>query len=100
MDFLPYIGTIISFITTCIALYVGIVSRLTKTETIIEENQKLTQSQINDLKKQVEKHNSVVERTYKMESDLNTAFKRIDELREKDARIEDKIDKITIGFNS
>ena len=29
----------------------------------------------------VEKHNSIVERTYKLESDVNTAFKRIDELR-------------------
>lgn len=30
----------------------------------------------------VEKHNSIVERTYKLESDVKTAFKRIDELRE------------------
>lgn len=28
----------------------------------------------------VEKHNNVVERTYKLESDVKTAFKRIDEL--------------------
>ena len=30
----------------------------------------------------VEKHNSIVERTYKLESDVKTAFKRIDELRD------------------
>lgn len=34
------------------------------------------------LEKKVEKHNQVVERTYKIEKDLNTAFIRIDELKE------------------
>lgn len=34
------------------------------------------------LEKKVEKHNQVVERTYKIEKDLNTAFMRIDELKE------------------
>lgn len=37
----------------------------------------------------VQKHNMIVERTYKMESDLNTAFKRIDEHRERIERLED-----------
>ena len=36
----------------------------------------------------VEKHNSLVERTYKTEADLRTAFKRIDEHRERIERIE------------
>ncbi len=34
------------------------------------------------LEKKVEKHNSVVERTYKLEKDVEKAFIRIDELRE------------------
>lgn len=34
------------------------------------------------LEKKVEKHNQVVERTYKIEKDLSTAFIRIDELKE------------------
>lgn len=34
------------------------------------------------LEKKVEKHNQVIERTYKIEKDLNTAFIRIDELKE------------------
>lgn len=34
------------------------------------------------LERKVEKHNQVVERTYKIEKDLNTAFIRIDELKE------------------
>ena len=36
----------------------------------------------------VEKHNALVERTYKTEADLKTAFKRIDEHRERIERIE------------
>ena len=38
----------------------------------------------------VDKHNKVVERTFKLESDLNTAFKHIDRLREDIERIEGK----------
>ena len=37
---------------------------------------------IEQLEKKVEKHNQVVERTYKIEKDLSTAFIRIDELKE------------------
>lgn len=36
----------------------------------------------------VEKHNTIVERTYKTEADLKTAFKRIDEHRERIERME------------
>lgn len=34
------------------------------------------------LEKKVEKHNTVIERTYKLERDLSTAFTKIDNLRE------------------
>lgn len=36
---------------------------------------------IEALEKKVEKHNTIVERTYKNEKDIATAFVRIDELR-------------------
>lgn len=48
-------------------------------------------AKVDSLKGQVEKHNSVIERTYKLESDVNTAFKRIDELKAKDEKLEEKI---------
>lgn len=41
------------------------------------------------LAKKVEKHNSVVERTYKLESDLATAWRRHDELADRVGRLED-----------
>ena len=47
------------------------IERLARLETMIER-----------LSKDVEKHNRVIERTFKVESDLRTAFKRIDEIRD------------------
>ena len=39
-------------------------------------------AKVDDLHEDVTKHNSVIERTFKLESDVKTAFHRIDELRE------------------
>lgn len=79
MDITPYIGTIVTVIITVGGVYAAIASRLARLETMIET---LTQT--------VEKHNSIVERTYKLESDMTTAFKRIDELRDETKRLDDK----------
>lgn len=79
MDITPYIGTIATVIISFGGVYAAISSRLTRLETMIE-----------NLTATVEKHNSVVERTYHLESDMNTAFKRIDELKEADQRLDEK----------
>lgn len=81
MDITPYIGTIVTVIIAVGGVYAAIASRLTRLETMIE-----------NLTIVVEKHNTVIERTYKLESDMTTAFKRIDELKEADLRIESKIE--------
>lgn len=73
----PIASGAISAVIAAFGVYVAITNRLTKLETMIDE-----------LRKDVEKHNSVIERTYKMESDMNTAFKRIDEHRDRIERIE------------
>lgn len=39
-------------------------------------------SKVDDLRSDVAKHNNLIERTYKLESDTATAFHRIDELRD------------------
>lgn len=46
-------------------------------------------TKVDDLRGDVSKHNDLIERTFKLESDLQTAFHRIDELRDDvhDARI-------------
>ena len=50
----------------------------------------LIKVKIDQLEKKVEKHNQLVERTYKAESDIKTAFKRYDDLKERIERLEDK----------
>lgn len=44
-------------------------------------NRRLTEYQINELSKKVEKHNQVIERMALAEKDIKTAFNRIDDLR-------------------
>ena len=73
----PIASGVISALVAAFGVYVAITNRLTKLETLIEE-----------LRKDVEKHNHVIERTFKMESDLNTAFKHIDEQRGRISRLE------------
>lgn len=43
---------------------------------------KLTNYRISELEKKVDKHNSVMERTSVLERDVQTAYVRLDELRE------------------
>lgn len=47
----------------------------------IYANNRVIAYKVDDLKKQVEKHNNLVERTAVVERDLKTAFNRIDETR-------------------
>lgn len=83
MDISPYIGTIVTVVIAFGGTYAMMSSRLTKLETLIV-----------DLRRDVEKHNNVVERTHKIEADLHTAFKRIDELKEHDEKLEQKMEKL------
>ncbi len=83
MDISPYIGTIVTVVIAFGGTYAMMSSRLTKLETLIV-----------DLRRDVEKHNNVVERTHKIEADLHTAFKRIDELKEHDEKIESKMERL------
>lgn len=70
MDFTPYIGTIVTVIIAVGGFYIAIVSRLTRLETMIET-----------LTTTVDKHNNMVERTYKLESDVDNLYHRYDELK-------------------
>lgn len=53
------LGTIVSIVIAVGATYAAISSRLTKLETLIAE-----------LRRDVEKHNGVIERTYGLEADM------------------------------
>lgn len=83
MDLTPYIAPTVTLVLAFVGFYGMVSTRLARME-----------QRIDDLVNVVEKHNSIVERTFKLESDMNTAFKHIDALRERDEKIESKIEKI------
>lgn len=83
MDLTPYMGTIVTVVLAFVGFYGMVSTRLARTE-----------QKIDDLASTVEKHNNVIERTYAVERDVNTAFKRIDELKARDDKIEARIERI------
>ena len=77
MDWTPYIGTIVTVVIAVVSGYVAISSRITKLETLIADNEKLTRLQIDNLRRDVEKHNNVLERVYELEQDTAVQEQRI-----------------------
>lgn len=67
---------------TVIVAFISLLGTLTGSYFANSKTTALLSYRMEQLEKKVEKHNQVVERTYKIERDLNTAFIRIDELKE------------------
>lgn len=61
---------------------------------------KLTNFRIEQLEKKVEKHNTIVERTYILERDLKTAFNYIEEIKTRQDKEEDKIENVESKMES
>lgn len=74
----PIVTALVSAASVAGGVYVAITSRLSVLETKMDA-----------LSDKVEKHNSVIERTYKLETDAATAWKRHDELADRVERLED-----------
>lgn len=75
----PIASGVVGAIISAFGVYVAITNRLTKLETLIDQ-----------LRDEVEKHNAIVERTYKLEADAATSWKRYDELTGRVERLEQK----------
>lgn len=73
----PIASGIIGAIISAFGVYVAITNRLTRTETLIEQ-----------LSERVDKHNDIIERTFKLEADSATSWKRYDELTARVERLE------------
>ena len=71
---------IIAIITSFSSLVAAIFS--------IRQNNNVLGYKVDELKKQVEKHNTIVERVYKLESDSATQWKRHDELKSRVEKLE------------
>lgn len=75
----PIVSGGISAILAAVGVYVAIVTRLTRLETLIDQ-----------LRDETAKHNEVIERTYKLEADMATSWKRHDELTARVERLEQR----------
>ena len=65
----PIASGVISAILAAVGCYVAVTNRLTRLETMIA-----------DLRVDVERHNSIVERTYKNEQDITNIYHRVDRI--------------------
>ena len=68
----PIASGIISALVATVGVYVAMTNRLTRLETLMEQ-----------LKDEVEKHNAMVERTYRLESDSAALTARVERLEQK-----------------
>ena len=94
MDITPYVSAIVTAVIAIVGGYVAMKNaNNAKLEALSVQIATLS-TQICDLKEQVEKHNGVIERTYRLETEMNTAFKHIDALRERDDKIEQRMEKL------
>ena len=94
MDITPYIGSIVTVVIAIVGGYVAMKNANNEKFNELSVQIATIQTKVDDLRRDVEKHNDVVERTHKLEADLHTAFKRIDELKERDEKIEQRIEKL------
>ena len=74
----PALSAVLSAVFAACGVYAAISNRLSVLET-----------KMDGLSAKVEKHNSVIERTYRLETDAATAWKRHDELADRVERLED-----------
>lgn len=72
MDWTPFVGPAVSVIVALVTFYGMVGQRLAKLET-----------KMDDLVEDVRRHNNVIERTYVVERDMDTMWKRHDELKER-----------------
>ena len=80
------VAPVLTAVLTALGVYVGMSNQLA-----------VLKAELKNLTRQVEKHNSTVERTYKLESDTATMWRRIDELRDEVQRLEDHLDALRVG---
>lgn len=94
MDISPYVGAIVTVVVAIVGGYVAMKNAMNAQLNALSVQIAALSQQVADLKEDVEKHNHVMERTFAIERDMHTAFKRIDELKERDNKIEQRIEKL------
>jgi len=91
MDITPWISTIVTIVLAMVTFYGIVNSRLATLEAKHEAEQQATRDSIELLRADVQQLGKIIERQYKFESDLNTAFKHIDEFRDNLKEIDNRL---------
>lgn len=89
-NFIPALASgAVSAALAAFGVYVAITNRLTRLEAQREADKELLLSEIRQLRKDVEKHNNLVERMALAEGSQKAAWRQIDEIKEelKDVKI-------------
>lgn len=73
----PIASGVVSALLAAVGVYVAITNRLTRLETLID-----------NLREETQKHNQVIERTFTLEADNRSLWKRYDELTARVERLE------------
>ena len=97
MDITPYLGPMVTALIAIVGAYVAMKNANAAQFQELKVDVARVETKVDDLSAQVERHNRVVERTYQLETKVDTAFHRIDELRERDERIEDRMERLHQG---
>lgn len=93
MDITPYASAIVTAVIAIVGGYVAMKNANNAKLELLHVQIAELSTKIDGLTSQVEKHNNVLERVFKLESDMNTAYKRIDELKARDDKLESKIER-------
>lgn len=72
MDIAPYVGAIVTVVLAVGGVYAAIAQRLARLEALIENLATVTA-----------KHNNVIERVYKLETEVDNLYHRYDELNDR-----------------
>ena len=94
MDFTPYIAPAVTIIIAVVGGYFAVTNAITKVMQEMRVDVARIEQKVDDLKEDVEKHNGVVEKVAINTRDIKTAFIKIDELKERDDKIEARIEKL------
>ena len=97
MDITPFISPAVTIVLAVVAAYAATKDNNGKQFAALTVQIAKLSTQVDDLRNDVDKHNNVVERTAMLERDTKTAFARIDELKEKDEKLEQKIERLHDG---
>lgn len=90
----PWISPIVTVVVAIVGAYIAMKNANNqKFEELKVQNAEQT-AMLKALKDQVEKHNGVIERTFILESEMKTAYKHIDRLRDEDEKILERIEKL------